>query len=134
MIDMTDESATGDVVTRGAARRLPRGVRIADVTISVLLFVGQAGLGVLALLSFMVFPMSTDNCAYEACGDEKWIRYAMWTAVASVVPAALFFCVSFVQLGRRRIGFWWALIGILAQGAVLGAAWRMADLAGPIAR
>ncbi len=77
--------------------------------------------------------MSTDNCAYEACGDGKWINYAMWTAVASVLPAALFFCVGFVQLGRKRIGFWWPPPGILAQGAILAADWRMADLAGPIA-
>ncbi len=111
---------------------MSRGVRIADVSTTVLLFLVQAGLGLVALLSFMVFPMSIDNCAYEACGDEKWIKYAMWAAIASWVPAGLFFCVGFVQLGRRRIAFWWLLIGILAQGGVLWAAWHMAALAGPI--
>ncbi|AJR30065.1 hypothetical protein [Mycolicibacterium fortuitum] len=124
--------AAGQTADGGQVRRLPRGVRIADVTVCVLLFLVQAGLGVLALLSFMAFPMSTDNCAYEACGDEKWIGYAMWTAIASLVPAGLFFCVGFIQLGRHRIAFWWVLIGILAQGGVLAAAWRMAALAGPI--
>lgn len=113
-------------------RRLPRGVRIADVTTCVLLFLAQAGLGLLALLSFMALPMSVDNCAYEACGDGKWINYAMWTALASLAPAGLFFCVGVIQLGRQRIAFWWVLIGILAQGGVLAAAWRMAALAGPI--
>ncbi|UBV17898.1 hypothetical protein [Mycolicibacterium fortuitum] len=124
--------AAGQTADGGPVRRLPRGVRIADVTVCVLLFLVQAGLGVLALLSFMAFPMSTDNCAYEACGDEKWIGYAMWTAIASLVPAAVFFCVGFIQLGRHRIAFWWVLIGILAQAGVLAAAWRMATLAGPI--
>lgn len=49
-----------------------------------------------------------------------------------VGAAGLFFCVGFIQLGRHRIAFWWVLIGILAQGGVLAAAWRMAALAGPI--
>ncbi|OMC31595.1 hypothetical protein A5740_14965 [Mycobacterium sp. GA-1841] len=129
MSDLDEPSTDG---TAAHDRRLPRGVRIADVTACVLLFLIQAGLAVVALMSFMVFPMSIDNCAYVACGDEKWIPYAMWTAVGSVAPAALSFCVSFVQLGRNRIGFWWALIGVLAQGGILGAAWHLAALAGPL--
>ncbi|WP_135453159.1 hypothetical protein [Mycobacterium sp. DL99] len=123
----------GNDIAHDEVRRLPRGVRIADITVCVLLFVVQAGLGFVALTSFMVFPMSIDNCAYVECGDEKWINYAMWTALATMVPAGLFFCVGVIQLARNRIGFWWPLIGILAQGAILGAAWRMASLAGPIA-
>ncbi|WP_396908220.1 hypothetical protein [Mycolicibacterium sp.] len=114
------------------ARALSRRVRIADVTGCVVLFLVQAGLGLVALLSFMAFPMSTDSCAYRACGDEKWIGYAMWTAVASLVPAAVFFCVGYVRLTDKRIGFWWLLIGVLAQGGILAAAWRMAVLAGPV--
>ncbi|OBG83402.1 hypothetical protein A5699_04310 [Mycobacterium sp. E802] len=85
---MSDEPSTDGATTRD--RRLPRGVRIADITACVLLFLIQAGLAVVALMSFMVFPMSIDNCAYVACGDE------------------------------------------LVQGGILGAAWHMAALAGPL--
>lgn len=114
-------------------RRLPRGARIADITVCVLLFVAQGGLGLLALMSFMVFPMSTDNCAYEACGDGNWINWAMWMALGSIVPAGLFFSLGVIQLARRRIAFWLPLLGVLAQVGLLLGAWRVADLAGPIA-
>lgn len=115
------------------ARGLPRGVRIADIVVTVLLLLVQAGWCVVALFAVMVIPMTTDSCAYEACGDGKWIEPAMWTALASIVPAGLFASVGFIQLARKRIGFWWVLMGVLAQVGVLWVAGRMADLAGPIA-
>lgn len=125
-------STARGIAARAQVPRLPGGVRIADVTTCVLLFVVQAGGLLLALLSFMVLPMTTDNCAYQACGDGKWINYAMWIAIASMAPAALFSCLGIIQLARNRIGFWLPLIGILAQGAILWASWRAAALAGPI--
>lgn len=110
-----------------------RGVRTADVTAFVLLVCVQlAGVGV-ALLSVLVLPMSIDNCAYQTCGDEKWINYAIWTALASLAPAGVFSGIGIIQLARNRIGFWLALVGAVAQWSVLYGAWRMAALAGPVA-
>jgi hypothetical protein len=110
-----------------------RGVRTADVTVFVSLVCVQfAGVGI-ALLSVLVLPMSIDNCAYQTCGDEKWINYAIWTALASLAPAGVFTGIGVIQLVRNRIGFWLALIGVVAQWSLLYGAWRMADWAGPVA-
>ena len=112
--------------------KLPRGLRVVDVTACVLLFVVQFGVAFLALMSFMVLPMSTDNCAYQTCGDEKWIDYAMWIALASMAPAALFSGLAIVQLARNKIESWLPLVGTIAQCSILYAAWRLAVIAGPI--
>ncbi|CDO06896.1 hypothetical protein C1S82_26835 [Mycolicibacterium cosmeticum] len=96
-----------------------------------LLCVQAAGVGVM-LLSVLVLPMSIDNCAYQTCGDEKWISYAIWTALASMAPAGVFTGLGIIQLARNRIGFWLALIGTVAQWSLIYGAWRMAALAGPV--
>jgi len=96
------------------------------ITVLVLLLCVQAA-GVLVL------PMSIDNCAYQTCGHEKWISYAIWMALASLAPVGLFTGFGIIQLARNRFGFWLALIGAVAQWSVLYGAWRMADWAGPVA-
>jgi hypothetical protein len=126
-----DEIAAA-IAAREHAREPARGVRIADVSACLLLIAVQVGGALLAFTSFMVIPMSIDNCAYQTCGDEKWISYATWIALASMTPAGLFSGIGLIQLGRNRIGFWLPLIGVFAQGATLWAAWRIAALAGPI--
>lgn len=126
-----DEIAAA-IAAREHAREPSRSVRIADVTACLLLIAVQAGGALLAFMSFMAIPMSIDNCAYQTCGDEKWINYAMWIALASMAPAGLFSGIGLIQLGRNRIAFWLPLIGVLAQGTTLWTAWRIAALAGPI--
>jgi hypothetical protein len=77
--------------------------------------------------------MGTDACAYQACGDEHWITWAIDTAwgasaLALVVDATLV-CV---MLARHRRAWWVPVVGCLAQVGLWVAVFQMASLAGPI--
>jgi hypothetical protein len=109
-----------------------RGVRIVDNILSVLLFMIQVGLWPVAYVSYIAIPMSTDNCAYVECGDEKWINYAMATVALSAPVGAIFIGGGIYLLAKRKIGFWSPLLGGAAQFAMIAAAWIIARHAGPI--
>jgi hypothetical protein len=113
------------------AGELPRQVRIVDVGLSALLFLAQAALGFAALVSFGAIPMSTDQCAYQACGDEKFIDWAMMIIVGSGALGAVFFGVGVLQLVRRKVAFWAPLSGCAGQVGFLILAWAVAKHAGP---
>lgn len=101
------------------------------MAIVVLILVQLAG-AVAALLSCIVLPMSIDNCAYQACGDEKWITWAIWMQIAAVAVAGGLTAAGLIMLARRRIGFWLPLLGCVIQWSVIAGAWRLAALSGPL--
>ncbi|TQR85794.1 hypothetical protein D8S82_14625 [Mycobacterium hodleri] len=110
----------------------PRGLRIADVATFGVLLLAQAA-GVFALvISTVALPMSIDDCAYQTCGDEKWIGYAQWLVLGSMAPAGLFSGLGLIQLARSRVGSWLALIGVIGQWSLIFGAWALAARAGPL--
>ena len=119
----------GDPPPATGARRV---IRIVDNILSVVLFIGQIGLWGLAFLSFMTFPFTTDNCAYQTCGDEHWINYAMLTVALTAPAGAVFSGLGIYLLAKRKVGFWAPLLGVTVQVAMLTAAWMMAGRAGPV--
>ncbi len=109
-----------------------RRARAADVVAIVVLVVIQLAGAVAALLSCIVLPMSIDNCAYQACGDEKWITWAIWMQIAAVAVAGGFTIAGLIILARKRIGFWLPLLGAVLQWSVIVGAWHLAALSGPL--
>lgn len=106
--------------------------RIADiVAIVVLILIQLAGAGAM-LISCIVLPMSIDNCAYQACGDEKWITWAIWIQIAAVAIAGVFTAAGLIMVARKRIGFWLPLLGCVIQWPVIVGAWHLAALSGPL--
>ncbi len=110
-----------------------RRARTVDVVAIVVLVVIQIAGAVAALLGCIVLPMSIDNCAYQACGDEKWISWAIWMQIAAVVVAGAFTVAGLIMLARRRIGFWLPLLGCVLQWSMIVGAWHVGALAGPVA-
>lgn len=106
--------------------------RTADIVAIVVLILIQLAGGVAALLSCIVLPMSIDNCAYQACGDEKWITWAIWMQIAAVAVAGGLTAAGLIMLVRRRIGFWLPLAGCVVQWSVIVAAWHVAAQSGPL--
>lgn len=97
-----------------------------------MLLLAQAA-GVFALMiSTVALPMSIDHCAYQTCGGEKWIGYAQWVMLGSMVPAGLFSGLGLIQLARNRVGSWLPLIGVIGQWSLISGAWALAARAGPI--
>ncbi|BBX87433.1 DUF6264 family protein [Mycolicibacterium aubagnense] len=106
--------------------------RTADGVAIVVLIVIQLAGAVAALLSCIVLPMSIDNCTYQACGDEKWIAWAIWMQIAAVAVAGALTAAGLIMLVRRRIGFWLPLLGCVIQWAVIVGAWHLAAQSGPL--
>lgn len=106
--------------------------RAADVVAIVVLILIQLAGAVAALLSCIVLPMSIDNCAYQACGDEKWITWAIWIQIAAVAVTGVFTAAGLIMLARRRIGFWLPLLGCSIQWSAIVGAWHLATLSGPL--
>jgi hypothetical protein len=80
----------------------------------------------------MVFPFTTDNCAYEKCGDENWVNHALLVVALTAPAGAIFSGVGIYLLAKRKIAFWVPLLGCAVQFAMIAAAWIMAGRAGPI--
>lgn len=106
--------------------------RTADIVAIVVLILIQLAGAVAALLSCIVLPMSIDNCAYQACGDEKWITWAIWIQIAAVAIAGVFTAAGLIMLSRRRIGCWLPLLGCVIQWSGIVGAWYLAALSGPL--
>jgi len=114
----------------GAGHR--RGVLIADRCAVAVIVLLQLGVAVVSFMSLFAFAMGTDSCAYEACGDPAWTSRALWTIPVAAVAAAISALLGFVQLSRRKIGFWILLVGLIIQISVVALGWWMAAKAGPI--
>lgn len=106
--------------------------RTADVIAIVVLILVQLAGAVAALLSCIVLPMSIDNCAYQTCGDEKWISWAIWMQIAAVAVAGGFTAAGLIMLARKRTGFWLPLLGCVIQWSVIVGAWHLAAQSGPL--
>lgn len=121
-----DPSPPPQVVIGGRART-------ADVVAIVVLVVIQLAGAVAALFSCIVLPMSIDNCAYQTCGDEKWISWAIWMQIAAVAVAGGSTIAGLIMLVRNRIGFWLPLLGCVVQRSMIVWAWHVAALSGSAA-
>lgn len=106
--------------------------RTADIVAIVVVILVQLAGAVAALLSCIVLPMSIDNCAYQTCGDEKWITWAIWMQITAVAFAGMLAVAGLIMLARNRIGFWLPLLGCVIQWSVIIGAWRVAALSGPL--
>jgi hypothetical protein len=71
-----------------------------------LLLIGHVTLVVFSFLLSLGIAMSTNVCAYQDCGDEKWVHYAL-PLVMWVAPALLFvdLVVSIALKATGRRGF-----------------------------
>jgi hypothetical protein len=76
--------------------------------------------------------MSTDQCAYHACGDPHWVNRALWTVPVADVAGAGFAALGFARLSRGKVAFWAPLLGLVVLMALLAVAWWMAGLAGSV--
>jgi hypothetical protein len=108
--------------------------RTGDILATVALLLVHAALAVYLLFLNLGIAMSTDPCAYVECGDEQWIRVAMFLAIW-VNGAVLLtdIAVSIVFLNKRRRAAVVPLIGCAAHLTLIFAAIAVASLAGPVA-
>ena len=112
----------------------PQSRRIGDIIATVTLLVVHTGLAAVLLFFNLAIAMSTDNCAYVECGDEQWIRVAMF--LATWVNAGLLLAdiaLSTVFLTERRMTFFVPLLGCVCHLGLFYAALAVASLAGPVA-
>jgi hypothetical protein len=112
--------------------RAHRRARRLDGLLTVLLLIGHATLVVFSLMLSMGMAMGTDACAYQACGDEKWVHYAL-TIVMDVAPA-LFLAdlgASIALKATRRRAFYVPLLGCVIHTVLLAISFHMMSLAGP---
>jgi hypothetical protein len=117
------------------AREKPRCPRISagDGIAAVLLLLGHGALVLFSLLMSFGIAMSTDACAYQECGDEKWVTYA----IAVAVPLGRLVLLADVA---APIGFWvsrrrpWLplMVGCCVQIVLLMTAMVMTSMAGPV--
>lgn len=108
--------------------------RIGDIVATVTLLLVHTALAAFMLFFNLAIAMSTDNCAYVECGDEKWIRVAIF--LGTWVNAGLLLAdiaLSTVFLTKRRMTFFVPLIGCVCHVALFCAAVAVARLAGPVA-
>lgn len=94
----------------------PPRVRTADVVISMVLVCVHIGLALVMSFVAPFLAMTTDQCAYQACGDEQWVNRAIYTAwggsaVAVLVDAA----ITGALLAKGRPAFYVPILGCLLQ-------------------
>lgn len=111
----------------------PRRSIPADVIVAIPLLVVHVGLALLMALVAPALAMGTDACAYQACGDEKWVVRAVYLTWAGGALAVIIdIAVTSLLLGKHRIAFWVPIVGCLLQLALGQAVLHMASLSGPI--
>lgn len=100
---------------------------------TVVLLCVHAGFALYTAFTSLFLVMATDACAYQACGDERWVTRAIYLAIGGgAVTLVVDVVVATVLLANRRIAFYVPLLGCSAQIGVALAVLRMAALAGPI--
>ena len=98
-----------------------------NVIATVALLLVQAGLLYASMMLSLVFGMSTDSCAYQACGDESWIERAIIVTLPGsgvVFLAAAIIAVS--RLAQRKRAFFVPLLGAIVQLLLMVIGWVMA--------
>lgn len=124
---------TNDVDQRATEESRRQPASVGEAIAAVLLLLGHGSLMLLSFLMSFGMAMSTDVCAYEECGDEKWVGYA----IAVALPLGLLVLLADVV---ATIGFWasrrapWVppLVGCCAQVVLLTIAFVMTSMAGPV--
>jgi hypothetical protein len=77
--------------------------------------------------------MGTDACAYQACGDEKWVTRAISTAwLGGITAVVLDVVVTCVLLARHRPASWVPVMGCLMQLGIGFIVVQMASIGGPV--
>jgi hypothetical protein len=112
-------------------RRPP--VSVGDGIAAVLLLLGHAALMLVSFIMSFGIAMSTDVFAYQECGDEKWVGYA----IAVALPLGMLVLLADLV---ATIGFWasrrrpWVppLVGCCVQVGLLMVALVMPSMAGPV--
>ncbi|AQT82315.1 hypothetical protein B1R94_28325 [Mycolicibacterium litorale] len=124
----SDEKSAGHGIP-GAPRRSNR----ADVIATVVLLCAHAGFALYTVITSFFLVMATDACAYQTCGDERWVTRAIYLAIGGGALTVLLDAVlAVVLLAKQRLAFYVPLLGCAAQIAVSWAVLHMAALAGPI--
>jgi hypothetical protein len=107
--------------------------RTIDVVATIALLLVHVALAIYLLFLNLGIAMSTDPCAYVECGDEQWIRVAMFLATwVNGAVLLIDIAVSTVFLGKRRRAVLVPVLGCVAHLALISAAFAVASLAGPI--
>lgn len=110
-----------------------RGPNRADVVATVVLLCAHTGFALYTVFTSFFLVMATDACAYQACGDERWVTRAIYLAIGgSALTVLLDVVLAVVLLAKRRVAFYVPLLGCAAQAAVGLAVLHMAALAGPV--
>ena len=110
-----------------------RPVRGVDLMASILLWLGHVVLAVAVYLFAVLTTFGTDSCAYEACGDPRWIDRAIAVAVgAGIVLLLASAVVIALRIRARRLAFPFALLGCVLEVALLPVVFVIASNAGPV--
>lgn len=100
-------------------RTLPperRGVRAADLVVTVVLLVLLAGFAFVAMTAGFLLVMATDSCSPATC-DFGLLNAGMWFgAIAPWVMFVLAVAAAIVRLVARRTAFW---VPLLAAGLMV---------------
>lgn len=121
---METDEPTGDATAR---------VRTADVVVSMALVCVHIALALVMAFVAPFLAMTTDMCAYQACGDEQWVTRAIYTAWgASIVAVLADAIVTGALLAKHRPAFYVPILGCLVQVGIGVLVLYLASLAGTI--
>jgi hypothetical protein len=112
----------------------PRPPRTADLVTTGILLCLHAGIAAIVIVSSFFLVMTTDACAYQQCGDERWVTRAIYVALGGgVLTVLLDVLLAVVLLMKHRIAFYVPVIGCAVQIGIGLLVLHLASLAGPIA-
>ncbi|MFT3714721.1 MAG: hypothetical protein QM774_01880 [Gordonia sp. (in: high G+C Gram-positive bacteria)] len=112
----------------------PRGqnARIADIVVSLLLWLVQALLVGVGVLYAPLMAMGTDACSYQSCGSENWIWVGILIAwIAGPLALLTVGGVTLYRIIGNRPAWFIVVAGIAIQVLVLALAVGTAAQAGP---
>ena len=128
MADVAPDPGTPVPQNNAAPRR-----QVTDALFACLLVFVQLALYCASFMFLGLMVMSTDSCAYEACGDQAWLNRAMYLAVWG--GAALLLVAgapTLFRIVRHRVAWFIRAIGCIAQIGLAIACWTMEMQAGPL--
>jgi hypothetical protein len=101
--------------------------------VTILLLVVHVGLFGLGFFIVGMLVMSTDSCAYQACGDPAWLKWA--NLVHLCAGFALLIAdlrLAIFRLRRHRVTFFVPLVCCILEIGLCAAAIAMEAQAGPV--